>query len=215
MRERASNNFCLEMTESVSEPMAKGRSVRSRQGRGNTKRSRLERSMSRCMSRGVSRSRCGSKLIVDWNRSGSVLIIDWSLIPIPLLKSIAVSCVSITIDVTVTITLQVTSLVVVGWGRCVRFRVVDRWLVLCRVMSVRGFVVDVVCCGNDFVVVVVVVVDLVVVGGPEAVHVDRRLAVLRKMFRKYFFYLFDKNLEFILFSNYHTSVENNHVDIFL
>jgi hypothetical protein len=175
------------MTESVSEPMAKGRSVRSRQGRGNTKRSRLERSMSRCMSRGVSRSRCGSKLIVDWNRSGSVLIIDWSLIPIPLLKSIAVSCVSITIDVTVTITLQVNSLVVVGWGRCVRFRVVDRWLVLCRVMSVRGFVVDVVCCGNDFVVVVVVVVDLVVVGGPEAVHVDRRLAILRKMFRKFFF----------------------------
>jgi hypothetical protein len=31
------------------------------------------------------------------------------------------------------------------------------------------------------------VVDLVVVGGPEAVHVDRRLAVLRKMFRKFFF----------------------------
>ena len=187
MREIASNNFFLEMTESVSEPMAKGRSVRSRQGRGNTKRSRLERSLGRCMSRGVSRSRCGSKLIVDWNRSGrSVLIIDWSLIPIPLLESIAVSCVSITIDVTITITLQVASLVVVGWGRCVRFRVVDRWLVLCRVMSVRGFVVDVVCCGNDFVVVVVVVVDLVVVGGPEAVHVDRRLAVLRKMFRKYF-----------------------------
>jgi hypothetical protein len=202
------------MTKSVSEPMAKGRSVRSRQGRGNTKRSRLERSMSR----GVSRSRCRSrsKLIVDWNRSGrSVFIIDWSLIPIPLLESIAVSCVSITINVTVTITLQVASLVVVGWGRCVRLRVVDRWLVLCRVMSVYGFVVDVVCCGNDFVVVVVVVVDLVVVGGPEAVHVDRRLAVLRKMFRKYFFYLFDKNLEFILFSNYHTSVENNHVDIFL
>ena len=112
-------------------------------------------------------------------RGSRVFIVDGSLVSVPLLESITVSGIAVTINVAVTVSLKVSGLFVIGWTT-VRLGVIDGWLVNWgwrrSVRSIGRFVVwdDVVrWWWQHLVVVVVVKVVVVVVSRAEPVDVDR------------------------------------------